>query len=150
MAQSLSHAHIHIVFSTKDRVPLIDDGVRESLHGYMAGILKQLECSCLLVNSVEDHIHALLDLSRNHSISEVVRDLKIGSSKWIKTRAEVYREFAWQAGYGAFGVSASNVADVRAYIENQREHHRERSFQEEFRLFLDRHGIAYDERYVWD
>jgi len=150
MPQSLARLHIHLVFSTKNREPWITPGIHEALHAYMATVLQNLGCAPVLINSVEDHVHLLFDLSRSVSISRVVEDVKKSSSKWIKTTGSVFNRFAWQAGYGAFAVSKSNVETVRIYIANQREHHRKKTFQEEFRQFLDRHHIAYDERYVWD
>jgi putative transposase len=150
MSQSLAHLHIHLVFSTKNREPFLTDSVREVLHAYMATVLKNLGCVPVLINSVEDHVHLLFDLARTASVSQVVEDVKKSSSQWIKTQGVEFAAFAWQAGYGAFAVSASNVEMVRAYVVNQREHHRTKTFQEEYRLFLDRHGIAYDEKYVWD
>jgi REP element-mobilizing transposase RayT len=150
MPQSLAHLHSHLVFSTKNREPIITDAVRESLHAYMATVLQNLGCAPVLINSVEDHVHLLFDLSRTVSVSQVVEDVKKSSSKWIKTMDAGFAIFAWQSGYGAFAVSASNVGKVRAYIAGQREHHRKITFQEEFRRFLEKHGVAYDERYVWD
>ena len=107
-------------------------------------------CAPVLINSVEDHAHLLFDLARTISISQAVEDVKKSSSKWIKTQGPEFAGFAWQAGYGAFAVSESNVETVRAYIANQREHHRTKTFQEEYRAFLERHNVAFDERYVWD
>ena len=150
MPQSLARLHIHLVFSTKNREPLITDPVRDSLHAYMATVLQNLGCAPVLINSVEDHAHLLFDLSRTVSISQAVEDVKKASSKWIKTQGAEFAGFAWQSGYGAFAVSESNVEAVREYIANQREHHRKKSFQEEYRQFLERHRIAFDERYVWD
>ena len=150
MPQSLARLHIHLVFSTKNREPLIADPVRDSLHRYMASVLQNLGCAPVLINSVEDHAHLLFDLARTISISQAVEDVKKSSSKWIKTQGPEFAEFAWQAGYGAFAVSESNVETVRAYIANQREHHRTKTFQEEYRAFLERHNVAFDERYVWD
>lgn len=150
MPQSLARLHIHLVFSTKNREPLITDPVRDSLHAYMATVLQNLGCTPVLINSVEDHAHLLFDLSRTVSISQVVEDVKKASSKWIKTQGAAFAAFAWQSGYGAFAVSESNVETVHEYIANQREHHRKKSFQDEYRQFLERHGIAFDERYVWD
>lgn len=118
MPQSLSKIHVHLVFSTKNRQPLINDDVRDAMHAYMSGILTQLGCPSLEINSTTDHVHTLLDLSRIRSISEVVKDLKTASSKWVKRRGETYREFAWQTGYGAFAVSVSNIPAVRTYIVN--------------------------------
>ena len=150
MPQSLARLHAHLVFSTKNREPLITDAVRDSLHAYMATVLQNLGCAPVLINSVEDHAHLLFDLARTVSISQAVEDVKKASSKWIKTQGPEFASFAWQSGYGAFAVSESNVEAVREYIANQREHHRKKSFQEEYRQFLERHRIAFDERYVWD
>ncbi len=150
MPQSLSSLHVHLIFSTKHRKPLISDPIRDELHAYMATVFKGLNCVPRLINSVDDHIHALFDLSRTHAVSDVIKDVKSSSSKWIKSKGDEFNTFAWQAGYGAFAVSESNVAKVIDYIENQHEHHRTRSFQEEFRSFLIRHKIEFDERYVWD
>lgn len=150
MPQSLARLHVHLVFSTKNREPLITDGVRDALHAYMATVLQNLGCAPVLINSVEDHAHLLFDLARTVSVSQVVEDVKKASSKWIKTQGQEFASFAWQSGYGAFAVSESNVETVREYIANQREHHRKKPFQEEYRQFLERHRIAFDERYVWD
>jgi REP element-mobilizing transposase RayT len=116
----------------------------------MATVMKNMDCSVIIINSVEDHIHMLLDLSRTVSISQVLENVKKTSSKWLKTQNPVLGNFVWQAGYGAFAVSESNVPAVRQYIETQREHHRKVTFQEEYRAFLTKHRISYDECYVWD
>ena len=150
MPQSLASLHIHLIFSTKNREAIISEKIRPDLHAYMATVLNNLGCPALLINSMDDHVHLLFDLGRTVSVSTVVEEVKKTSSKWIKTKGESFSLFAWQAGYGAFAVSESNVAEVRAYIANQAEHHRKRSFQEEYRSFLERHRIAYDERHVWD
>ena len=150
MPQSLARLHVHLVFSTKHREPFITDAVRASLHAYMATVLQNLGCAPVLINSVEDHAHVLFDLARTVSVRQVVEDVKKSSSKWIKTLGPEFAGFTWQAGYGAFAVSASKVEAVRDYIANQREHHRTKTFQEEYRTFLEQHHIAYDEHYVWD
>ena len=150
MPQSLARLHIHLVFSTKNRERIITDDVRSPLHAYMATVLQNLGCAPVLINSVEDHAHLLFDLARTISISQAVEDVKKSSSKWIKTQGPEFAGFAWQAGSGAFAVSESNVETVRAYIANQREHHRTKTFQEEYRAFLERHNVAFDESYVWD
>ncbi len=129
MPQSLSKLHIHLVFSTKNREPFIHDAVRNSLHAYMAAVLLDFGCPAKLINSVDDHVHILFELSRTVSISQAVEKVKKTSSKWIKTQGEGLRNFAWQAGYGAFAVSESNIDAVRKYISAQREHHRKKSFQ---------------------
>ncbi len=150
MPQSLARLHVHLVFSTKRRSHWLRDVTRDRLHGYMATILQNLGCPALLINSVEDHVHILFELNRTSALSAVVEPLKTSTSKWIKTQGAEYVEFAWQAGYGAFAVSESNIAGVRRYIANQREHHRNKTFEEEFRSFLERHNVVFDERYVWD
>ncbi|QOJ13524.1 MAG: IS200/IS605 family transposase [Planctomycetia bacterium] len=150
MPQSLARVHIHLIFSTKNREALLDDAVRESLHRYMAVVLQTLGCPAELINSVEDHVHVLFQLSRTVAISHAVEEVKKASSRWIKTQGERFGAFAWQAGYGAFAVSESNAAAVREYIADQREHHRRTSFQDEYRAFLEKHRVSYDERYVWD
>lgn len=149
MAQSLACLHIHVVFSTKQRAPFIDDAIRKHLHAYLASVLQDLNCPAILINSVSDHVHILFDLSRTCAMSEVAEKLKTTSSKWMK-RQGGHAGFAWQGGYGAFAVSESMVDTVRRYIARQAEHHRKVTFQEEYRAFLERHRIAYDERYLWD
>ncbi len=149
MAQSLARNLIHLIFSTKDRAPLLRSGIRAELHGYMAGILKHWESPAIIIGSVEDHVHALFGLSKNHALSKVVEEVKRGSSKWIKTRGKEMAYFSWQNGYAAFSVSPSLVDSVYQYISNQEKHHRKITFQEEFREFCRRHGVEFDERYVW-
>jgi REP element-mobilizing transposase RayT len=150
MPQSLARLHVHLIFSTKHREPILVDAVRESLHAYMATVLQNLGCAPVLINSVEDHAHLLFDLARAVSVSQVVEDVKKSSSKWLKTQGPGLAGFAWQSGYGAFAVSESSLAAVRDYVANQREHHRRKSFQDEYREFLERNRITFDERYVWD
>ncbi len=116
----------------------------------MATVFQDLTCPAVLINSVEDHTHILFELSRTVAISEVVERVKKGSSKWIKTKGTRYTGFAWQAGYGIFAVSESNIPEVRDYIGRQQEHHRKRTFKEEFLAFLKRHNVAFDEKYLWD
>jgi putative transposase len=150
MSQSLAKNLIHLIYSTKNRTPCLDQEVRPRLFGYQAGILKEWDSPALLIGGVDDHIHALFCLSKNHALAKVIEEVKKGSSKWLKTQGNHFRAFHWQAGYGAFSVSQSNVEQVKRYIEDQEEHHRSQSFQEEFREFLKRHRIDFDERYVWD
>ena len=150
MAQSLAKVLIHLIFSTKGRRRLISDDIRDELNAYLVGILRNYDSPSLRVNCVEDHAHILFSLSRNIAIKTIVEEAKKGSSKWIKTKGPRFRGFYWQNGYGAFSVSPSNVESVIGYIDGQKEHHRTTTFQEEFRLFLQRHGIDYDQRYTWD
>ena len=152
MPQSLAQIYVHIVYSTKERKPwLRDDGLRGELCAYMATILHDnVDSPALLINGVEDHVHALIRLSRKFPVMKVIQESKVETSKWLKRQATVPSNFAWQAGYGAFSVSASKVEEVESYIRNQREHHRRMSFQDEFRELCRRHGLELDERYVWD
>ena len=151
MSQSLAKIWTHLVFSTKERYPfLTDKDIRQDLHAYLAKTLKANNCPTLIVGGVADHVHALFVLSKNHSIASIVWEVKRSSSKWVKTQNSALRKFYWQEGYGAFSVSQSHVAQVEKYILNQEEHHRENSFQDEFRSFLEKYQIDYDERYVWD
>lgn len=150
MPQSLAKNLIHLVFSTKDRRPSIDDSVREELHKYAGGILRDLDSQSLLMNSVSDHIHVLFNLHRTKALSDVVMELKRGTSKWMKEQGSQHSNFYWQAGFGAFSVSQSNVKSVEEYIAKQAEHHAKQSFQDEFRAFLRRHEVEFDEKYVWD
>jgi putative transposase len=150
MSQSLVKNLIHLVYSTKDRRPLITDSVRDGLFAYQAGVFKQWDSPALVIGGVEDHVHALFSLSKNHALKTIVEEVKKGSSKWIKTQGVSFQNFYWQTGYGAFSVSQSNVEAVIHYIETQAEHHKQLTFQDELRALYQRHGIAYDERYVWD
>lgn len=151
MPQSLARVVLHLVFSTKNRVPhLKDPALRARLHAYLAGVLQNLDCEPILLNGVEDHVHILCNLSRTETIAGLVEAAKKSSSKWMKEQGPAYRDFYWQGGYGAFSVSQSNVEPVRGYIASQEEHHRRVSFQDEFRALCQRHGQEIDERYVWD
>lgn len=150
MPQSLARIHVHLVFSTKNRYPFLMDTIRSSLHAYVAAVLKSLGCPAIVINSVEDHIHILFNLSRTVTMSKVVEDVKKSSSKWIKTQDAGLPRFSWQAGYGAFSVSESQVDSVRVYITRQREHHAKVAFKEEFKSLLIASNVDYDERYVWD
>lgn len=150
MPQSLSLLLIHLIFSTKYRQPFLREEICRELHRYLAQTLKSLDSPPIEIGSANDHVHALLRLSRKLALCHVIEKLKVGSSKWIKTKGELYVKFQWQNGYGAFSVSPSDLEEVRTYILNQREHHRTRSFQEEYRKFLKEYNIPYDERYVWD
>lgn len=150
MPQSLARLHVHLIFSTKHRERVITEAVRDPLHAYMATVLQNLGCAPVLINSVEDHVHILFELARTVPVSQAVEEVKKSSSKWIKTQGAEFAGFAWQAGYGAFAVSESNVPTVRDYIGGQQEHHRRKSFQEEYRAFLEKHRVTFDERYVWD
>jgi REP element-mobilizing transposase RayT len=149
MSQSLVKNLVHLIFSTKHREQTIVDSVRPQLHAYMAGILRDLGSPATTINSVPDHVHILFDLDKNQALKKVVMEVKRGSSIWIKTQG-AFDDFHWQRGYGAFSIGQSAVAEVTEYIAKQAEHHHNRSFQDEFRAFLHRYEVPYDERYVWD
>lgn len=151
MSQSLSKMWSHLIFSTKERFPfLADKNIREQLHAYMAAILRNHDCPTLQVGGVADHVHALFVLSKNSSIAQIVYEVKRGSSKWIKTQGEEFKKFHWQSGYGAFSVSQSHVEQVRRYVLKREQHHRKVSFEDEYREFLRRYEVEFDEQYVWD
>ncbi len=151
MSQSLAKILVHTVFSTKERRPFLRDAaLREELHRYLGGILNHLDCQPVIVGGIEDHVHLLSSLSRTCQVAEMVKELKRGSSLWIKERARTMSDFAWQNGYGIFSVSLSRIEAVQRYIAEQAQRHRKLSFQDEFRQLLKRHRIAYDERYLWD
>jgi len=151
MPQSLSDVNLHLIFSTKDRYPFLDHEVRDSMHRYLATLCRDLGSTCWKVGGVSDHVHIVTSLPRTLSQSQLLEDIKKKSSKWIKEiNAAQYGKFAWQAGYGAFSVSRSNLDKVVSYVANQESHHEQLSFQDEYRVFLTKHYVEYDERYVWD
>ena len=150
MPQSLSKVYVHIVFSTKNRKNLIDENIEASLHEYLGGICKGLGCNPVRIGGYLDHIHVLCLLSRKVTQMKLVEELKKQSSKWIKTKGINYSHFYWQNGYGIFSVNYTKTETVIDYIERQHEHHKHKSFQDEFRAFLIKYNIEYDERYVWD
>ncbi|MFN3409242.1 MAG: IS200/IS605 family transposase [Limisphaerales bacterium] len=151
MPQSLAKILVHTVFSTKERRPFLrDPALREELHRYLGGILLHHDCHPLIIGGVEDHVHILSTLSRTETASELVKEVKRGSSLWLKTKGPDLRDFAWQNGYGMFSIGFSQVTVVRKYIADQEQHHRKVTFQDEFRELLQRYEIEFDERYVWD
>ena len=150
MAQSLSKVYIHITFSTKNRLPLIDKNIQNQLFSYLGGVCKALKCNPIRVGGYFNHIHILCTLAKDITQIKLLEEVKKQSSKWIKTQDEHYRNFYWQSGYGCFSVNPMQINIVAKYIDNQEEHHRKKSFQEEFRAFLIKYKVDYDERYVWD
>jgi len=150
MPQSLVYNYLHITFSTKNRFPFIDIDIRYQLFSYIAGICKNNECIPIKVGGHKDHIHILCRLSQKIALMNLIEDVKTHSSKWIKTKGEKYHKFYWQRGYGAFSVNPTEIQIVKNYIENQIEHHRKKTFQEEYLAFLKKYNIEYNEKYVWD
>jgi len=150
MPQSLAAIYVHLVFSTKQRERVLTSEIRERLFPYLAAILNRHHSPALKVGGHHDHVHVLLRLPRTVALSELVGELKGESSKWLKREFPAFGGFAWQAGYGAFSVSASQLDEVSDYIIKQDLHHDTTSFQDEYRRLLNRFGVDYDERYVWD
>ena len=150
MSQSLARILVHLIFSTKNRGPVLTPEIRAELQPYLAVVLREDDCPPLQVGGVEDHVHLLFGLSRTRTVAQVVENVKTSSSKWIKTKGPAFTEFHWQAGYGVFSVSQSNADAVIQYIQSQEEHHRKMTFQEEYRRFLKMYRVSYDEEYVWD
>ena len=150
MAQTLVSLMVHVIFSTKNRAPVIRPEIEPELFAYIGGILKNNESRLLDAGGTADHVHLLISQSKNAAISSLMKDVKKDSSSWIKTKGNGFRNFHWQDGYGAFSIGQSNVDEVKRYIARQKEHHRKRSFQEELIQFLEEYGIEYDERYLWN
>jgi REP element-mobilizing transposase RayT len=149
MANTYTCLHYHIVFSTKNRHPWIRPDIEQRIWEYIGGIARRHGMKALQIGGVDDHVHVVLGAPPTVAPSKIVQLLKGGSSAWIHQEFPELTEFEWQIGYGAFTVSKSQLPDLIKYVANQREHHRHQSFQEEFRALLDRHGIEYDERYLW-
>jgi REP element-mobilizing transposase RayT len=150
MGQSLVKNYIHLVFSTKNSEPFIHPPFEEELYNYIAGICKNLDCQLIKIGGDTDHIHILCMLSKKIALMGLLEEVKSHSSKWIKMKSESLSNFYWQKGYGAFSVSSTELDTVIAYIANQKDHHRRKTFQEEYRALLTKYGMEYDERYVWD
>jgi putative transposase len=150
MPQSLSKVYVHITFSTKHRRKLIDDEISEQLFSYLGGVCKALECNPVKVGGYRNHIHILCTLSRKITQADLLEEIKKRSSKWIKTKGDKYLNFYWQNGYGIFSVNPVETDGLISYIQNQKEHHRKKTFEEEYRAFLQKCNIEFDERYVWD
>jgi REP-associated tyrosine transposase len=140
--------HFHVIFSTKDRHPFIADAWRPRLHEYLDGLIRSADGIPEAIGGTADHIHLLVGLHATHALAPFVQDIKQTSSRWIQETIGV-SDFAWQPGYGAFAVSVSNLGSVKEYIAKQAEHHRGVSFQQEYVTFLRKHGVEYDERFLW-
>jgi putative transposase len=148
MSDSYTNLLYHIVFSTKDRRPLITSEYEVRLHDYIGGTIRSFGGICLELNGTADHVHLLAKLRPDRAVSDVLRDLKANASGWMHDVFPLLEDFAWQRGYGAFSVSHSNVEEVRQYIAHQKDHHRKVSFRDEFIKFLKSNGIEYDERFI--
>ena len=150
MAQSLAKVYLHVIFSTKNREPVLADEWRDDLFRVLGGTAGNLGCPALAVGGIADHVHMLILLPRTITIADAVGRIKSTSSAWINQTRGLPVPFHWQNGYGAFSVSQSIVEKVREYIARQAEHHARQSFQDEFRIWLKRYEVEWDERYVWD
>ncbi len=149
MAQSLSKLYVHIIYHIKTSSVKIHKEDKNDLYAYIATIIKSNNCIPILINGMDDHIHILCVMSKNIALAKLVEEIKGNSSRWIKKLQPHYQHFAWQGGYGGFSVSPSLHDKTKRYIENQEEHHKKMTFQEEYLMFLKEYGIEYDEQYLW-
>lgn len=155
MPQSLANVLVHLVFSTKDRVPLIRSDVESELYAYTSKVLDTSDSPMIAIGGMEDHVHILFKLSRKIAIMDIVETVKTDTSRWIKSKGAGYaarhlkKRGYWQSGYGAFSVSPTTADKVIGYIRNQKEHHRGKSFQDEYRELMRLAGMELDERYAW-
>jgi REP element-mobilizing transposase RayT len=149
MATTFTRLLVHIVFSTKNRAPLITPEVEEGLYAYMKGIAKNHASPVLEINGTSDHVHLLVSLSKRIAVADLLENLKKDSSLWIKTQGPQYKGFYWQEGYGAFTIGESAVTALKRYIANQKQHHRKVTFKTEFLTLLKKFRVEYDERYIW-
>jgi len=149
MSQSLSKLFVHIIFHIKKGSVEIDKTISKELYAYMGAIINDNNSIPILINGVTDHIHILCVMSKNIALSKLIEEIKRHSSRWIKTKGEQYKGFAWQGGYGAFSVSPSLHDKTKIYIERQETHHKKMTFKEEYLLFLKEYGINYNEQHLW-
>ncbi len=148
MSSTHASLYFHLVFSTKDRHRWIRDNWEGRLHAYLGGILRNLDGTADTIGGDSDHVHLLVRLKPKHRIADVLKELKANSSGWVH-RVIGIGLFEWQVGYGAYSVSSSDLNGLRRYIERQKEHHRVKTFEEEYREFLRENGIEFDEKYLW-
>jgi REP element-mobilizing transposase RayT len=148
MANTYTSLNYHVVFSTKNREPWLESGIRERLWPYIGGIARDNGMRALEIGGVADHVHLLLSVPASLALSKAVQLLKGGSSHWVKDTFPNIAGFSWQDGYGAFTVSQSQLDVVRKYIRNQEEHHRTKTFEEEYRAFLKKNRVDFDDRYL--
>lgn len=150
MAQTLVKVYVHLVFSTKNRGEFISAEIEKELFAYIGGVLRQKQSSLLAANGTANHVHLLISQSKNHSLSDLLRELKKASSYWIKTKDARFKNFQWQAGFGAFSIGHSQIETVKNYIAKQKEHHKTELFEDEYRKFLRKYEIDFDEKYFLD
>ena len=150
MSQSLTRLYAHLVFSTKNRQAFFDETIRSRVHGYLASVIRDLESPWVVVGGVADHVHILFDMGKMVAPVKFVEQVKRESSKFVKTIDKKYARFYWQRGYGMFSVSPKDRDEAERYVRNQEEHHRQLTFQDEYRAMLRHYDVDYDEQYVWD
>ncbi len=150
MPQSIVKMLAHIVFSTKNRADLIHPEIEDGLFGYIHGIVENNNAKLIIANGTTNHIHLLVSLPKKIDIPDLIGDIKRDSSVWIKEQDSQFNNFYWQRGYGAFSVGQLEIDKVKNYIAGQRKHHKNKSFKTEYRKFLNRYNVEYDEKYVWD
>jgi REP element-mobilizing transposase RayT len=150
MANTFTQLYIQIIFSTKGREKILPKNHKDVIQKYITGIIQKRNHKLIVINNMPDHIHIFIGLNPSQAISDLVRDIKQNSTKFIKKNRMLIGNFAWQEGYGAFSYSHSQIDEVVKYIQNQEEHHRKKTFKEEYLEFLEKFGIEYDIRYVFD
>ena len=150
MSQTLTSLLVHLVFSTKERIPIITPEVEPDLFAYIGGILRNHQSRLLDAGGTHDHVHLLVSQSKNIAVAQLLKEVKGSSSSWIKTQGKEFRNFHWQDGYGAFSFGIRDLPGLQRYVANQKEHHQVRTFKEELIQLLEENGIEYDERYVWN
>ncbi len=150
MAQTLTSFYFHVVFATKDRIDIIRPDVENELYAYLGGILVKNKSKLLIGNGIQNHVHLLLSLNKNVKVPDLIGDIKRSSSKWIKTKGGMLTKFAWQDGYSAFTVGHTQLPDLKRYIGNQKEHHKNIIFEDEMRSFYRKYEMPFDEKYIWD
>jgi REP element-mobilizing transposase RayT len=149
MAQSLTKLYVHIIFHTKNSNDIIKADIEQELHSYIGSLIKKNDSIPIEINNVPDHIHILCIMSKNISLAKLVEEIKKNSSRWIKTKGEQYKKFAWQGGYGGFSVSPSIVEKTKVYIKNQKQHHKKVTAREEYEKLLKVHGVDFNRDYLW-
>ena len=150
MSQTLTSLLVHLIFSTKNREPIITPQIEPDLFAYIGGILKNYDSRLLDAGGAVDHVHLLVSQSKNIALSTLMKEIKQSSSLWLKTAGKQFRNFHWQDGYGAFSFGKRELPALKAYVTNQKAHHQKQTFKEEFIHFLDVYGIEYDEKYLWN
>jgi putative transposase len=148
MSQSFVQIYVHIVFHTKNNVNLIREDIKNELFSYLGGILKNYKSIPLQIGGTSDHVHILCTLPKTMALADLVEEVKKSSSKWIKTKGLLFKDFYWQDGYGGFSVSNSVVETLKRYILNQKKHHEKVPFIDEYKALLEEYGIPFEDRYL--